>query len=193
MAFTNFETREIHCKVLYFGPASAGKTLNLKSIYSSTAGETKAGMVDMTGNAGPTPFFDFLPVSLGKVKEFHVKLHLYTMPVHTLYETLQHTLMKGLDAFVFVADSRIEAMADNLESMAHVRRLLGEHGYSISDMPRVIQYNKRDMQQIMPVDVMREELNSGGFPDHEAVAIRSTGTLETLQSVAKQIIKTLSI
>ncbi len=193
MAFTNFETREIHCKVLYFGPHSAGKTLNLKSIYSSTAGEMKAGMIDMSGNAGPTPFFDFLPVSLGKIKDFHVKLHLYTMPVHTLYETLQHTLMKGLDAFVFVADSRIEAMADNLESMAHVRRLLGEHGYSISDLPRVIQYNKRDLDQIMPVEVLREELNSAGFPDHEAVATRSVGTLETLQSVAKQIIKTLSI
>lgn len=193
MAFTNFETREIHCKVLYFGPQSAGKTLNLKSIYSSTAGEMKAGMIDMSGNGGPTPFFDFLPVSLGKIKDFHVKLHIYTMPSHTLYETLQHTLMKGLDAFVFVADSRVESMADNLDTMAHVRRLLGEHGYNISEMPRVIQYNKRDMEQVMPVEVLREELNAGGFPDHEAVAIRSVGTLETLQSVAKQIIKTLSI
>jgi signal recognition particle receptor subunit beta len=193
MAFTNFETREIHCKVVYFGPASAGKTLNLKSVFTSTAGEMKSGMIDMGGNAGPTPFFDFLPVSLGKIKDYHVKLHLYTMPVHTLYETLQHTLLKGLDAFVFVVDSRIEAMADNLESMAHVRRLLGEHGYSISDMPRVIQYNKRDMADIMPVGVLREELNSGGFPDHEAIATRSIGTLETLQSIAKQIVKTLSI
>ena len=193
MAFTNFETKEIHCKVVYFGPASAGKTLNLKSVYTTTAGEMKAGMIDMGGSAGPTPFFDFLPVSLGKIKDYHVKLHLYTMPAHTLYETLQHTLMKGLDAFVFVVDSRVESMPDNIESMSYVRRLLGDHGYSVSDMPRVIQYNKRDMDDIMPVSILREELNSGGFPDHEAIATRSIGTLETLQSIAMQIVKTLTI
>jgi signal recognition particle receptor subunit beta len=193
MAFTNFETREIHCKVVYFGPGGAGKTINLKSIYSTTATELKSGMVDMTGPGGPTPFFDFLPVSIGTIKNHHVKLHLYTMPSHPLYETLLHTMLKGVDAFVFVADSRMEAMADNLDAMTNVRHLLTDHGYSFPDVPRVIQYNKRDMEQLMPVDILREELNPAGFPDHEAIATRSIGTLETLQSVARQIVSTLSI
>lgn len=193
MAFTNFDTREIHCKIIYFGPGGAGKTLNLKSIYTSTASELKAGMIDLSEQGGPTPFFDFLPVSLGKIKDFHVKLHLYTMPGHKLYETLQHTLMKGLDAFVFVADSRIESMAENIESLAYVRRLLDSHGHSIGDTPRVIQYNKRDLKEVLPVEILREELNGSGYPDHEAIATKSIGTLETLQSVAKQIVKTLSL
>ncbi|MEY4632559.1 MAG: hypothetical protein RIQ81_2679 [Pseudomonadota bacterium] len=193
MAFTNFETREIHCKVVYFGPGGSGKTLNLKSIYSSTSSELKSGMMDMSGATGPTPFFDFLPVSLGTVKNHHVKLHLYTIPAHPLYETLTHTILKGLDAFVFVADSRMESMADNLDSLTQARHLLTDHGYNFTDLPRVIQYNKRDLEQLVPVDILREELNPAGFPDHEAIATRSIGTLETLQSVAKQIVSTLSV
>ncbi len=192
MAFTNFDTREINCKIIYFGPAGSGKTANLRSIYASTSNEVRSGLLELSDPGGTTQFFDFLPISLGHIKDFHLKLHLFTIPTNSLYESVSSVILKGVDGFVFVADSRVEALADNIQSLLDARRLLTEEGYNAADLPRVIQYNKRDLGEAVPVEVLRQELNQVGSPEHEAIAIRSVGTMETLQSMAKMVIKRLN-
>ncbi len=193
MAFTNFDTREINCKVLYFGPRGAGKTENLRSIYKNTSAEVRSGLLELDdAEGGPTRFFDFLPISLGHVKDFHIKLHLYTLPTNSLYDSVTTVILKGIDGFVFVADSRVEAMADNADSLGNARRLLTEEGYNVADMPRVLQFNKRDLPDVLPVEILRQELNPGAVPDHKAVATQGVGTMETLQSMAKLILRKLA-
>lgn len=192
MAFTNFDTKEINCKVLFLGPRGAGKTENLRSIYKNTSAEVRSGLLELEDASGPTKFFDFLPISLGPVKDFHIKLHLYTLPTNSLYDSVRTVILKGVDGFVFVADSRVEAMADNVEAMISARRLLTEEGYNVSDMPRVVQYNKRDLPDVLPLDILRQELNPGGVPDQKSVATQSVGTMETLQAMAKLILRKLA-
>lgn len=192
MAFTNFDTREINCKVLFFGPRGAGKTENLRSIYKNTSAEVRSGLLELEDEQGPTRFFDFLPISLGHVKDFHLKLHLYTLPTNSLYDSVGTVILKGVDGFVFVADSRVEAMADNAEALATARRLLTNEGYNVADMPRVFQFNKRDLPDVLPIEILRQELNPGAVPDHKAVATQGVGTMETLQSMASLILKKLA-
>ena len=129
---------------------------------------------------------------MGYVKDFHLKLHLFTLPTNSLYESVNSVILKGVDGFVFVADSRVESMVNNVESLAGARRLLTNEGYNVAEMPRVIQYNKRDLNELLPIDVLRSELNPGSLPDHEAVASDSVGTMETLHSMAKLVIKKIS-
>ena len=192
MAFTNFDTKEIHCKVIYFGPRGAGKTANLCSLFRQTSADLRSGLLELEEEGGSTQYFDFLPISLGHVNAFHLKLHLFTMPVNSLYDSVPTVFLKGVDGFVFVADSRIEAMIDNVDSLAAARRLLTEAGYNMADMPRVIQYNKRDLKELMPLEILRQELNPNQFADQDAVAIQSVGTMETLQAMTKQILKKIS-
>src|SRR5689334_9361348 len=113
MAFTNFDTKEINCKIIYFGSRGAGKTENMRSILANTSMEVKSGLLELDEGSGPTRFFDFLPISLGHVKDFHLKLHLFTLPANPLYESVSSVILKGVDGFVYIADSRVEAMADN--------------------------------------------------------------------------------
>jgi signal recognition particle receptor subunit beta len=192
MAFTNFDTKEINCKIIYFGSRGAGKTENLRSLFKSTSAEVKSGLLELDDASGPTRFFDFMPISIGHVKDFHLKLHLFTLPANPLYESVASVILKGVDGFVYVADSRVESMADNVEGLQTARRLLGEEGYNVPDLPRVIQYNKRDLQDLVPVEVMRQELNPGGGPDQQAVATQSVGTLETLQAMAQLVLKRIA-
>ena len=192
MAFTNFDTKEINCKIIYCGGRAAGKTENLRSIYRSTSAEMKSGLLELEDPAGPTKFFDFLPISLGHVKDFHLKLHLFTLPTISLYESVTSVILKGVDGFIFVADSRVESMADNVEGLIATRRLFTEEGYNVADMPRVIQYNKRDLHDLVPLEVLRQELNPGNVPDHKAVATQGMGTMETLQSMAKLVLRKIA-
>lgn len=192
MAFTNFDTKEINCKVLYFGPRSSGKTETLRSVYKSTSAEVRSGLLELEESGGPTRFFDFLPISLGHIKDFHLKLHLFTLPTNSLYESVSSVILKGVDGFVFVADSRIEAMADNVDGMKTARRLLTEEGYNVADMPRVVQYNKRDLGDLVPLEILHAELNPGNVPEHKSVATQSIGTMEALQSMAKLVLRKLA-
>lgn len=192
MAFTNFETKEINCKVVYFGPQAAGKTANLRAIYSHTSSEIRSGLLELSTDDGPTRFFDFLPISLGHVKDYHIKLHVFTLPRSELFKSTASVIMRGIDGYVFVADSRIEAMADNIECMIEVKKILSDSGVNTQDLSRVIQYNKRDAKDAVPIEIMRQELNKMSCPDQEAIAIKSIGTMETLQLMAEQIIKKLT-
>ena len=192
MAFTNFDTKEINCKVAYLGPQGAGKTANLRSIFKATSAEVKSGLLDFNDRTQSTEFFDFLPISLGHVKDFHIKLHLFTVPFNPLFGNLPAVLLKGLDGFVFVADSRFEAMSDNFVALNDSRRRLLDHGFNISDMPRVIQYNKRDQPETLSTEILRAELNPTDLPDFEAVATQDTGTMETLKSLTEQVLRKIA-
>ena len=191
MAFTNLETREIHCKVIYFGPPASGKTANLRSIFNASAAEARSGLLELQEDSGSTKFFDFLPLSMGMVRDFHLKLHLFTLPMNPLYDSVPSVIMRGVDGIIFVADSRVECMADNVEYLLRCRRILLDEGYNMSDLPRVLQYNKRDVQHPMPVEIMRQELNPSGLPDFEATATKGTGVLETIESLARQMTQRL--
>jgi signal recognition particle receptor subunit beta len=192
MAFTNYETKEINCKIVLFGAPGAGKTENLRAVFKGTSRELQAGLLELGTERPSSHFFEFLPVSIGFVGKFHFKMHLYTLPADGLYETVNSVILKGLDGYIFIADSRIDAMPDNIEAVAHMKRLLGEEGYNVADLPRVIQYNKRDCKDIVGLDVLRQELNPTQAPDHEAVATEGKGTLETLQSMTKLVVQRLS-
>jgi signal recognition particle receptor subunit beta len=190
MAFSNFETKEVNCKILYLGPPGSGKTANLRSILSKTSPDIQSGLFELSDQtSAPTAYFDFLPISIGHFRDFHVKLHLISMPMHAVFDTLPMVLLRGIDGFAFIADSRIESLPDNIDCMMHLRKVLTDEGYNISDMPKVIQYNKRDLSDVVPLDILRQELNAAKAPDFESVAIKSMGTMETLNSLANQVLK----
>ncbi len=192
MAFTNYDTKEINCKIVYCGPESAGKTANLRSIFSCTSAEVVSGLMEFEESPESTPFFDFLPISLGQINDYHLKLHLYTVTKNPAYETVNSVILKGLDGYVFVADSRIESMIDNLRSLQNWHNLLEREGISHANLPCVVQYNKRDLKEIVPIEILRQELNGRGAVDHHAVATDSKGTMETLQSMARLVLEQLT-
>jgi signal recognition particle receptor subunit beta len=191
VAFTNFETKDIHCKVIYFGPSSSGKSENLRSIFNQTSAEIRSGLLELQQEDGSTRYFDFLPLSIGQLGDFHVKLHLFTLPVSSLYQSTASVILRGVDGFVFVADSRIESLIENTKAMNKCRRLLQDEGYNVAELPRVIQYNKRDLDGILPIDILRQELNSAGYPDFETCATQNVGVMECLESLARQIMDKL--
>ncbi|MBF0440940.1 MAG: GTPase domain-containing protein [Oligoflexales bacterium] len=137
-------------------------------------------------------YFEFLPLSLGYVRDYHLKMHLYTLPDTSLYETLTPTILKGIDGYVFVSDARIEAMAENIDSYKEVKRLLASEGYHVGSLPRVIQYNKMDLDSLVPINILRQELNPGKMPDCEAIAKESKGTFETLLMITKLVLDQLT-
>jgi signal recognition particle receptor subunit beta len=192
MAFTNFDSKEINCKIAYFGPRSAGKSENLRAVFRGTSKELQAGLLELEENAGySSHFFEFLPVSIGHVGQFHFKMHLYTLPLVGLYETVHSVLLKGLDGFIFVADSRIDAMPANIAAWEQAKALLASEGISFPDLPRVVQYNRRDDREALPIDVLRHELNPTNLPDQEAIAKEGKGTMETLHTMSKLVLKRL--
>ncbi|NRA69132.1 MAG: GTPase domain-containing protein [Pseudobacteriovorax sp.] len=190
MAFTNLENKEINCKVLYLGAKGAGKTTNFESIYKYS--DQKLFGDGDRSEPPPTKFFEFIPISLGYVQDFHVKLHLYTLPASNIYETVFTVLLKGIDGFVFVFDSRLSAMHENISHWNNMKELMSKEGVNMVTLPRVLQYNKRDHPEAVSLEVLRQELNRGRQEDIEASAIDSIGTMETVQMVAKQVLDKLS-
>lgn len=192
MAFTNHETKEINCKIIYFGPSGSGKTENLRSILRLTLPEAKSGVFSLQPKDESSVFFDFLPVSLGHVKGYHIKLHLFSLSLNSPFETTTTLMLKGLDGYVFVADSRVDYLAENVEALSKMERLLRDQGYNIMDLAKVVQYNKRDVEPRIPLDVLSRELNPSEAADCEAIAVESVGSIETLQSMAKQVLRKLA-
>jgi signal recognition particle receptor subunit beta len=189
MAYANFETREIHCKVLYMGARGAGKTANLRSIYRRSSIRLTRDPFVFTDDA-MSPY-EFMPLSIGQLRDFHVKMHIYTMPEHNLYPTFNMVLLRGLDGIVFVADSCLSSLQENLDTWSQTKDLLTQEGYNFSSLPRIIQYNKRDHEEAIPLEILRQELNPNGLQDIEAVATQHVGTLETVQKIAGLILDEL--
>ncbi|MFO0648375.1 MAG: ADP-ribosylation factor-like protein [Polyangiales bacterium] len=191
MSFINYLSREINCKIVYYGPGLCGKTTNLQWIYQRTAPEAKGKMISLATEQDRTLFFDFLPLSLGEIRGFKTRFHLYTVPGQVFYDASRKLILKGVDGVVFVADSQIERMEANLESLENLQLNLSEQGYQLEKIPYVIQFNKRDLPNIAPIGELRELLNPMNVPDYEAVASRGNGVFDTLKSVAKLVLTEL--
>ncbi len=188
MSFINYSSREINCKIVYYGPGLCGKTTNLQFVYKRTKPESKGKMISLATETERTLFFDFLPLSLGDIRGFKTRFHLYTVPGQVFYDASRKLILKGVDGVVFVADSQIERGDANIESLENLRTNLQEQGYDLNQVPYIIQYNKRDLPNIMSVAEMRSQLNPQGKPDFEAVANIGTGVFETLKAIAKQVL-----
>jgi signal recognition particle receptor subunit beta len=188
MSFINVLSREINCKIVYYGPGLCGKTTNLQYIYNKTNPDAKGKMISLATETERTLFFDFLPLALGEIRGFKTRFHLYTVPGQVFYDASRKLILKGVDGVVFVADSQIARTEANLESLENLRTNLAEQSYSLDKLPYVIQYNKRDMPSVAPVDELRSLLNPNGVPDFEAVASTGVGVFETLKAVAKLVL-----
>jgi signal recognition particle receptor subunit beta len=191
VSFINYSAREINCKLVYYGPGLCGKTTNLQFIYNKTRSDAKGKMISLATETERTLFFDFLPLSLGEIRGFKTRFHLYTVPGQVFYDASRKLILKGVDGVCFVADSQLERMEANIESLDNLRFNLQEQGYELDKLPYVIQYNKRDLPSAVPVDELREALNTTGVPDFEAVAPEGTGVFETLKMLAKQVLTEL--
>lgn len=188
MSFINYASREINCKIVYYGPGLCGKTTNLQFVYQKTAPEAKGKMISLATETERTLFFDFLPLALGEIRGFKTRFHLYTVPGQVFYDASRKLILKGVDGVVFVADSQEERMDANIESLENLRINLEEQGYDLDKLPFVVQYNKRDLPNVLTVDDLRKELNSTNVPEFEACAATGEGVFETLKSVAKLIL-----
>ena len=191
MSFINYSSREINCKIVYYGPGLCGKTTNLQHIYSKTNPDLKGKMISLATETERTLFFDFLPLALGEIRGFKTRFHLYTVPGQVFYDASRKLILKGVDGVVFVADSQIERMEANVESLDNLRTNLGEQGYDLAKLPYLIQYNKRDLPNAAPLEEMKRLLNPGGVPEFEACATVGKGVFETLKGVAKGVLSDL--
>ena len=191
MSFINYSSREINCKIVYYGPGLCGKTTNLQHIYARTNPDLKGKMISLATETERTLFFDFLPIALGEIRGFKTRFHLYTVPGQVFYDASRKLILKGVDGVVFVADSQIERMEANVESMDNLRLNLKDQGLELEKLPFVIQYNKRDLPNAAPLDEMKALLNPAGVPAFEATAHSGVGVFETLKAVARGVLNDL--
>ena len=191
MSFINYSSREINCKIVYYGPGLCGKTTNLQYIYERTNPEAKGKMISLATETERTLFFDFLPLSLGEIRGFKTRFHLYTVPGQVFYDASRKLILKGVDGVIFVADSQIERLEANQESIENLRTNLAEQGYSLEKIPYVIQYNKRDLPNTVPTEELRSLLNPMNVPDYEANARAGAGVFDTLKAVSKLVLTEL--
>lgn len=192
MALFNYATKEIILKIVYYGPGLSGKTTNLEVLHKSFSPESVGKLISLSTEADRTLFFDFLPVELGKVKDFTLRFQLYTVPGQVRYNSTRKLVLKGADAVVFVADSQREMKEQNIESFQNMRENLIENNIDPDDIPVVLQYNKRDLPDILSIQELNNDLNQRWYPYIEAIAINGTGVKETFQAITKLLLKNLS-
>ena len=188
MSFINYASREINCKLVYYGPGLCGKTTNLQYIFEKTNPDIRGKMISLATETERTLFFDFLPLSLGSIRGFKVRFHLYTVPGQVFYDASRKLILKGVDGMIFVADSQVERMDANVESVENLRINLQEQGYDLDKLPYVIQYNKRDLPNVASVEEMRSLLNPNGVPEFEACATSGEGVFDTLKACARLVL-----
>jgi signal recognition particle receptor subunit beta len=191
MSFINYSSREINCKIVYYGPGLCGKTTNLQWIYNKTNPDLKGKMISLATETERTLFFDFLPLALGQIRGFKTRFHLYTVPGQVFYDASRKLILKGVDGVVFVADSQVERMEANIESLENLKINLAEQGAELVNTPYVVQYNKRDLPNAAPLEEMRKQLNPEGVPDFEACATNGKGVFDTLKAVARSVLRDL--
>jgi len=191
VSFINYASKEINCKVIYFGPGFSGKTTNIQYVYEQTQQEQRGKLVTLSTENERTLFFDFLPLAVGDVRGYKTRFHLYTIPGQTFYEVSRQFILKGVDGIVFVADSQAERMEANIESYESLEKSLERQGYDINKLPFALQYNKRDMPGIVTIRELEATFNSMRRPYFEAVANRGQGVMETLQSISQSVIREL--
>jgi signal recognition particle receptor subunit beta len=185
----NYSAKEINYKIVYYGPGLGGKTTNLQYLYAKTSPESRGKFISLATESKRTLFFDFLPIELMEIKGFKVRFHLYSVPGQSFYNESRKLILKGLDGVIFVADSQVDQFDANIESLEDLRQNLKELNIDIQSVPTIIQYNKRDLNNILTVDDLQRELNKDGFKYFEAVSTRGEGVFETFKSIVKLILK----
>jgi mutual gliding-motility protein MglA len=189
MALVNHTTREINAKIVYYGPGLCGKTTNIHLIYHRIAPGQRGKLISLATETDRTLFFDFLPVELGTIKNYKVRFHLYTVPGQVFYNATRKLVLKGADGVIFVADSQRAMLDANVESMANLRDNFADQGVNLNDFPVVIQYNKRDLPDVMSVEELNTALNPRDVPCYEAVAMTGEGVLKTFTAISKLVLQ----
>jgi len=188
MSFINYSSREINCKIVYYGPGLCGKTTNLQYVFRRMNPGDRGKMISLATETERTLFFDFLPVSMGEIRGFKTRFHLYTVPGQVFYDASRRLILRGVDGVVFCADSQITRMDANLESLDNLRINLREQGYDPDRIPLVLQYNKRDVNSVASVSELHALLNYRNVPEFEAVASSGMGVFETLKGIIKLVL-----
>jgi mutual gliding-motility protein MglA len=194
MTFINYASREINCKIVYYGPGLCGKTTNLQYIYDKSNAAARGKLISLATETDRTLFFDFLPLELGTVRGFKTRFHLYTVPGQVFYDASRKLILKGVDGVIFVADSQVERMDANVEAIENLKLNLKSQGYDLLTIPYVLQLNKRDLPNVASVEEMTKLLIQKKPPEPvvEAVAAKGTGVFETLKGVAKLVLADLT-
>lgn len=191
MSFVNFSASEIISKIVYYGPSLGGKTTNIRYIEQNTKEASKGKLISLTTETDRTLFFDFIPLALGKVKDFNVRFHLYTVPGQMFYDTSRKLLLKGVDGIIFVVDSTPNRLEQNAESMGALVKNLHLMDVDIADIPMVVQYNKRDVSGALPINELCHVVNKVNAPEFESIATEGIGVFETLKGLSKIIMANL--
>ncbi|MGE5663407.1 MAG: GTP-binding protein [Deltaproteobacteria bacterium] len=188
MSFVNYSSREINCKIVYYGPGLCGKTTNLQYIHKRMDPDSRGKMISLATETERTLFFDFLPLSMGEVRGFKTRFHLYTVPGQVFYDASRRLILRGVDGVVFCADSQLTRMDANVESLENLRINLREQGYDPEHIPLVMQYNKRDVNGVASVSELHALLNYRNVPEFESSALTGVGVFETLKAVIKLVL-----
>ena len=191
MALIKYASKEIACKIVYYGPGMSGKTTNLKYLYSRIPEDRKGKMISLATNQDRTLFFDFLPLDLGDVFGFSTSIQLYTVPGQVYYNATRRLVLQATDGVVFVADSQVWRKEDNILSIMNLKENLKANGFDINLIPLVIQYNKRDLVEIMDIEELRNDLNTMNLPDMATSALKGDGIIDTLRIVGKAVLSDL--
>ncbi|HEY3377122.1 MAG TPA: GTPase domain-containing protein [Armatimonadota bacterium] len=192
MASINYATKEINCKLVYYGPGLCGKTSNLQYIHGQLTGDRRGDLVSLATPGERTLYFDFLPIQVAEINGFKVKFALYTVPGQAYYNATRKLVLRGADGVVFVADSQWDLMQENVTSMQNLEENLKEYSTRLDNLPHIIQYNKRDLPDIAPTWYMNYLLNTRGAPAFEATVIEGFGVFETLNTLCRYVIRDLA-
>lgn len=191
MSFINYNAKEIHCKIVYYGPSLSGKTTNIQWVYHNAMAESKSELVEIPTAVERTLFFDFLPLEIGEIRGFKTRIHLYTVPGQVVYDASRKLILKGVDGIIFVADSQAERMDDNIQFLENLEKNLDQQGTDINSIAFSFQYNKRDLPNALPLAELRTGLNKYNAPDFEGRAHEGHGVFEALKSTSKAVITSL--
>jgi hypothetical protein len=191
MSFVNYNKKEINCKIVYYGPGLGGKTTNIQHVYQKTSGERRGNIISLNTDNERTIFFDFLPLDLGDIRGFKTRFHLYTVPGQVFYESSRKLILRGVDGIAFVADSQVERLEANKESLEGLKVNLAEQGLDFAKIPMVMQWNKRDLPNVMDISDMERELNPLKAESFQAIASKGDGVFETLKTLSKHVLMNL--
>ncbi len=191
MVQINFALKEVNCKIVFYGPGMSGKTTNLEIVHQKAPEENKGELTSISTDGDRTLFFDFMPLDLGNVAGMRTKFQLYTVPGQVYYNSTRKLVLQGVDGVIFVADSDGDKMAENIESYENLIENLAEYGKDIRELPHVIQYNKRDHPNALPVDELDRQMNRFGVPTFQAVAVTGEGVFPTLKVLAGMVLESI--
>lgn len=188
MVSINFSTREVNCKIVYYGPGLSGKTTNLQYVHTKVPKARRGDLISLATEADRTLYFDFLPIDIGSINGMATKFQLYTVPGQVFYNATRKLVLRGADGVVFVADSQRSKREENIESLHNLKENLAEYGYDMETMPVVLQYNKRDLDDLLTIEELEADLNWSNWHYYEASAVKGTGVFDTLKLVTKLVL-----